>query len=320
MTKAAPTFASTGDLGEKKITFAKLGEGAYAFTAEGDPNTGVIIGDDGVMVIDTQATPLMAQQVLAFIREITDKPVKYVLLSHYHAVRVLGAAAYEPEHIIASQLTYEMIVERGQQDWESEFGRFPRLFRGHESIPGLTWPTIVVDGKLTVDLGNRKVEIWSPGKGHTQGDTIAWLPDQKILYAGDLVEYHATPYTGDAHLRDWPATLQALRDLQPEKMVPGRGDALTSAAACEEALKMTQAFITDLYTTAQEGVEKGLDLKAIFALCKERMDPKYGQWVIYEHCMPFDVARAVDEAKGLVRPQIWTADRDREMWGALNNG
>lgn len=314
------TFASTGDLGDKKITFAKLGEGAYAFTAEGDPNTGVIIGDDGVMVIDTQATPLMAQKVLDEIRKITDKPIKYILMSHYHAVRVLGAAAYEAENIIASKRTYDLIVERGQQDWESEFGRFPRLFEGHESIPGLTWPSIVVDGKLTVDLGNRKVEIWNPGRGHTAGDTIAWLPDQNILYAGDLVEYGATPYTGDAHLKDWPATLQVLRDLKPQKLVPGRGDALTTPETCEEAMAGTQAFLTDLYETAQEGVSKDMDLKAIFDLCKQKMDPKFGEWVIYEHCMPFDVARAVDEAKGLDHPQIWTAERDQEMWGALNNG
>ncbi len=313
-------FASTGDLGEKNVTFAKLGEGAYAYTAEGDPNTGVIIGDDGVMVIDTQATPFMAGDVLRKVREVTDKPIKFALLSHYHAVRVLGAAAFDPENIIASRLTLEMIEERGQQDWNSEFGRFPRLFQGHESIPGLTWPTIVFDEKLTVDLGNRKVEIMHVGKGHTQGDTIAWLPEEKILYAGDLVEYGATPYTGDAHLADWPATLERLTALSPEKLVPGRGDALMSAEKCEEAISQTRAFITDLYSNAQEAVAKGWDLQTLFNKCRETMAPKYGHWVIYEHCMPFDVARAFDEAKGQVRPTIWTAERDREMWGALNQG
>ena len=313
-------FASTGDLGVKNVTFAKLGEGAYAYTAEGDPNTGIIIGDDGVMVIDTQATPFMAQDVLRKVREITDKPIKFVLLSHYHAVRVLGAAAFKPENIIASQLTLEMIEERGQQDWDSEFGRFPRLFQGHETIPGLTWPTIVFDEKITVDLGNRKVEIMHVGKGHTQGDTIAWLPEEKILYAGDLVEYGATPYTGDAHLAQWPATLERLTALQPNKLVPGRGDALKSAEKCEEAIKQTRDFITDLYSNAQEAVAKGWDLQTLFNKCRETMAPKYGHWVIYEHCMPFDVARAFDEAKGQIRPTIWTAERDREMWGSLNQG
>jgi len=312
------TFASTGDLGEKTVTFAKLGEGAYAYTAEGDPNTGVIIGDDGVMVIDTQATPYMAQKVLDKIREVTDKPIKYILLSHYHAVRVLGAAAYEAENIIASRLTYELIEERGQFDYDSELGRFPRLFEGADSIPGLTWPSIVFDGKITIDLGNCPVEIWSPGKGHTQGDTIAWLPDQKILYAGDLVEYGATPYTGDAHLTDWPATLDALRALNPEKLVPGRGDALMNAQQCEEAMSSTQAFLTDLFETAKKSRESGKSLNETFDAVKAVMDPKFGDWVIYEHCMPFDVARAYDEAGGMVRPQIWTAERDQDMWSSLN--
>jgi len=314
------TFASTGDLGEKTVTFATLGEGAYAYTAEGDPNTGVIVGDDGVMVIDTQATPHMARKVIERIRAVTDKPVKYILMTHYHAVRVLGAAAYEAEAVIASRLTYEMICERGQFDYDSELGRFPRLFEGAETIPGLTWPTIVFDGKITVDLGNRPVEIWSPGKGHTQGDTVAWLPDQKVLYAGDLVEYGATPYTGDAHLTDWPATLDALRALKPEKLVPGRGDALMTPAQCEEAMAMTQAFISDLFDTARQARADGKSLKETYNTIKAAMDPKYGHWVIYEHCMPFDVSRAYDEAGGMVRPQIWTAERDKEMWAALNAG
>ena len=111
---------------------------------------GSSIGDDAMMVIDTQATPVMAQDVIRRIREVTDKPIKYVVLSHYHAVRVLGAAGYAPEHIIASRDTYDLIVERGEADMKSEIERFPRLFRAVESVPGLTWPTIVFEKRLTL--------------------------------------------------------------------------------------------------------------------------------------------------------------------------
>ena len=86
-------FASQADLADKKVTFTKLSDNAYAYTAEGDPNTGVVIGDDAAMVIDTQATPVMAADVIRHIRTVTDKPIKYVVMSHYHAVRVLGASA-----------------------------------------------------------------------------------------------------------------------------------------------------------------------------------------------------------------------------------
>src|SRR6266487_2022734 len=108
-------FASQADLQEKQGSFTGLSPDAYAYTAEGDPNAGVIVGDDAVMVIDTQATPVMAQDVIRRIRSVTDKPIKYVLMSHYHAVRVLGASAYAPQQIIASQDTYDLIVERGAQ-------------------------------------------------------------------------------------------------------------------------------------------------------------------------------------------------------------
>src|SRR5215203_4369688 len=104
-------FASHADLQEKKVSFVKLSDNAYAYTAEGDPNTGIIIGDDAVMVVDTQATPAMAQDVIRRIREVTDKPIKYVVMSHYHAVRVLGASAYGASEIIASEDTRDLIVE-----------------------------------------------------------------------------------------------------------------------------------------------------------------------------------------------------------------
>ena len=143
-------FASQADLQEKKVSFTKLSDNAYAYTAEGDPNTGVIVGDDAVMVIDTQATPVMAQDVIRHIRTVTDKPIRYVVLTHYHAVRVLGASAYKPQQIIASQDTYDLIVERGEQDKASEIGRFPRLFRDVETVPaGMTWPTMTFTGKMT---------------------------------------------------------------------------------------------------------------------------------------------------------------------------
>lgn len=96
---AGNAFASQGDLEEKTITFEELAEGLYAYTAEGDPNSGIIVGDDSVMVVDTQATPVMAQGVIDRIRSVTDKPIDYVLLSHYHAVRVLGASAYGAMHL-----------------------------------------------------------------------------------------------------------------------------------------------------------------------------------------------------------------------------
>lgn len=311
------TFASQADLQEKKVSFTKLSDNAYAYTAEGDPNTGIVIGDDAVMVIDTQATPVMAQDVIRRIREVTDKPIKFVVMSHYHAVRVLGASAYQAPHIIASQDTRDLIVERGAQDMKSEIERFPRLFQAVETIPGLTWPTITFKGEMTLWLGCLEVKLMQVGRGHTKGDTIVWLPQQKILFSGDLVEFDATPYAGDAYFSDWPQTLDNLAAMNPVALVPGRGAALTTPAMVQAGLAGTRSFVSDLYAHVKAGAAAGKDLHAIYQDTHAAMKPKYGSWVIFDHCMPFDVTRALDEATQHPDPRIWTAERDKAMWLAL---
>ena len=310
-------FASQADLQEKKVSFTKLSDNAYAYTAEGDPNSGVIIGDDAVMVIDTQATPVMAQDVIRRIREVTDKPIQYVVLSHYHAVRVLGASAYQAQHIIASQDTRDLIVERGAQDMKSEIERFPRLFRAVETIPGLTWPTITFKGEMTLWLGSLEVKLMQVGRGHTKGDTIVWLPQQKILFSGDLVEFEATPYAGDAYFTDWPQTLDKLAAMKPSALVPGRGAALATPETVQAGLAGTRSFVSDLYASVKAGAAAGKDLRNIYRDTHAALKPKYGQWVIFDHCMPFDVTRALDEATQYPDPRIWTAERDKAMWESL---
>jgi glyoxylase-like metal-dependent hydrolase (beta-lactamase superfamily II) len=259
----------------------------------------------------------MAQQVIERIREVTDKRVRYVVLSHYHAVRVLGASAYQAEQIFASDATRALILERGQEDWDSEYGRFPRLFQAAETIPGLTWPTMTFPTRLTLHLGRRRVELIHLGRGHTAGDIVAWVPDARVMFSGDLVEYRSACYCGDAHFTDWPGTLDRLEAFAPEALVPGRGDALSSADQVKEGVALTRDFLTTLYGSVARSAARGLPLKDTFDRCRELMDPRFRSFAIYEHCMPFNVARAYDEAQGLDHPRIWTAARDREMWAAL---
>lgn len=315
-------FASQADLEEKQVSFQQLSEHAWAYTTEGDPNTGIIVGDDSVMIIDATATPVMARGVIERVRSVTDKPIKYVLLTHYHAVRVLGASGYRQEglqQIIASRDTYDLIVERGQQDMDSEIGRFPRLFQSAESVPGLTWPTLTFSGSMSLWMGQLEVQIKQLGRGHTKGDTVAWLPGERVLFSGDLVEYDAACYTGDAHLADWPATLDTISALNPDKLVPGRGPALTTPESVRDGIAYTRDFVSTLYQSAQEAVRAGKDLKATMAHVRSRMDPKFAHVFIYEHCLPFDVTRAFDEASGISHPRIWTAERDQDMWHALQS-
>jgi len=315
---SSKTFASQADLEEKQVTFEQLTAHTWAYTAEGDPNTGIVIGDDAVLVADTQATPAMAADVIRRIREVTEKPIKYVVLTHYHAVRVLGASAYRPQEILASQDTYDLIVERGEQDKASEIGRFPRLFRNVESVPpGMTWPTLTFTGKMTLWLGKLEVQLLQLGRGHTKGDTVVWLPGEKALLSGDLVEFDATPYAGDAYFQDWPATLANIAALEPEALVPGRGPALKGQTQVQQGLAVTGGFIRDVWTHVKAGADAGHDLNTVYKQTYAALKPKYGHWVIFDHCMPFDVTRCYDEATQHRDPRIWTAERDQQMWATL---
>src|SRR4030081_391346 len=313
----AKGFASTSDMAEKKITFSEIGTDLYAFTAEGDPNSAVIVGDDGCIVCDAQPTPARANKVIERVRKVTDKPIKYVVLSHYHAVRVLGASGYKAEHIIASRDTHDLIVERGEADMKSEIERFPRLFRAVESVPGLTWPTLVFEKHLTLWLGKLQVEIMQLGRGHTKGDTVVWLPQERILFSGDLVEYGATPYTGDAYLTDWPHTLDAIADLEPLKLVPGRGPSLMNPVQVKAGIEGTRSFVSEMFDAVKRSAAAGNDLRTVYKETYAVLKPKFGQWVIFDHCLPFDVTRAYDEATQYRDPRIWTAERDKAMWESL---
>ena len=310
-------FASQNDLDEKKISFEEIGRDLFAFTAEGDPNSGIIIGDESVMVIDAQATPTLARRVIEKVRSVTDKSISHLVLSHYHAVRVLGASEYKANNIIMSSKARSMVLERGQEDWDSEFDRFPRLFKGHQEIPGLTWPTTTFENKMSIFLGKRRIDLYFLGRAHTSGDIVIHVPDSNVLFTGDIVEYKSACYCGDAHLQDWPATLKNIAKFQAVSLVPGRGDALTDTRKIDEAIALTDDFVTSTFKSVSKIAHAGGDLKEAMSSCREQCDAKFSDYAIYEHCLPFNVSRAFDEAKGIDNPRIWTAERDKEMWDLL---
>ena len=316
------TFASSGDLAEKEQTLEVIADGVYALTAEGDPNVGAIEGEDFLVCFEAMATPVAASGWLARLRERTGKPIRYLVLSHYHAVRVLGASAFGAEVIVTHDNTRALIAERGQQDWESELARMPRLFRDPASIPGLTWPTATFSDRFTIALGGDRGDLVLAhfGRGHTEGDIVAWLPRQKILFAGDLVESQAALYTGDAFHRDWRGgTLNAVAALGAESLVGGRGAVAHGTQAVAAAIGQTRDFLDTMLAQVGAVHAAGGTLKEAFAAAHGALAPRYGRWPIFEHCMPFNVSRLWDELAGIERPVIWTAERDRQVWEQLRD-
>jgi glyoxylase-like metal-dependent hydrolase (beta-lactamase superfamily II) len=313
-------FASSADLAEKEATLEHLADGVFAYTAQGDPNVGCIVGTDAVLAIEARATPVMAQRWIDVIRaEVSELPFGDLVLTHYHAVRTLGASAFGARRIVAHANTKALIAERGEQDWASEHGRMPRLFEGAETIPGLTRPTDTFEDVLTLDLGNRTVELRYLGRGHTSGDIVVWLPDERICFAGDLVEAQAAPYMGDAHVADWSTTtLDNVAALGATKLVGGRGPVVRDADVAT-AIDDTRAFLRTTLDGTRAVRDAGGTIKEAFESVHGQLAPRYAGFPIFEHCMPFNVQRTWDELDGIDHPRIWTAERDREVWAALQD-
>lgn len=311
-------FASEADLEEKEEILEILADGVYALTAGGDPTVGAIEGERFLVCFEARATPYMAGRWLEQLRHHTDKPVRYLVLSHYHAVRTLGAAAFDAEIIVAHRNTRELIAERGMEDWASEAGRMPRLFQGAEGIPGLTWPTLTFTDRMSIELGANRgaVELAYLGRGHTRGDIVAWMPEQKIVFAGDLVESEAALYTGDAYHEDWmTTTLDRVAALGAETLVGGRGRVVRGAEV-GAAIDQTRGFLLVLKDSVAAVQRAGGSLKDAFVAAHAALAPRYGGWPIFEHTLPFDVSRMWDELAG-ANPRVWTAERDRALWDEL---
>lgn len=317
---ARKPFASSADLGEKTETLEVLADGVYALTAEGDPNIGAVEAADFVVAFEARATPVAARDWLSRLREHTDKPIRFLVLSHYHAVRVLGASAFEADAVVAHENTRALVAERGKQDWDSELGRMPRLFRDPDSIPGLTWPTVTFHDRMAIDLGGERGSLLLQycGRGHTEGDIVAWLPEQQVLFAGDLVEAQAALYTGDAFHTDWSThTLDAVRAFGAEQLVGGRGPVVQGRENVEAAIEQTRGFLVTLREQVGAVHRARGTVAEAFTHAHAALAPEFGAWPIFEHCLPFNVQRLWDELDGIERPRIWTAERDREVWEAL---
>ena len=313
-------FASSADTAPKKETLEILADGVYALTAEGDPNVGAIEGEDFLVCIEARATPVTAREWLSELRKHTDKPVKFLVLTHYHAVRVLGASAYGAQAIISSDVTRQLIDERGLQDWDSEFGRMPRLFKEPASIPGLTHPTLTFSERMTIELGGDRgrLELRFCGRGHTAGDIVVWHDKSKTMFAGDLVEAQAALYTGDAFHKDWASgTLDAVKRFRAENLVGGRGAVARGVTATDAAIEQTRDFLKVMIEQVGAVHRAKGSLREAFAATHAALAPRYGHWPIFEHCLPFNVQRLWDEFDGIDWPRIWTMDRDRAVWAEL---
>src|SRR3989338_8247676 len=266
----------------------KLAEGVYGFIGkEGATNSGFVVTNEGIVVIDTQGPKELALLLKKKIHEITDKPVVYVINTHFHGDHTFGNQYFkEAWEIISHENTNKNLIEKDKQHRE----QFKKSF-GENSLEGfeLTLPTKTFKNTLSLRIGGKTIELAYLGKGHTDGDIIVYFPIERIMFGGDLLYKERLPWLGDAYISDWIETLKNLKNFDAGIYVPGHG-----GAGNIDMLFNIQQYLIDLQREVKKYIAKG---KTIDEIKKEIKLPKYKNWLKYKEWLPLNAESVYRELK-----------------------
>jgi len=272
--------------------FEKLADGVYAALPNGTvnvvSNSTVIINDNDVVIVDAHATPAAARALLEDVKTLTSKPVTYLIDTHYHWDHAHGNQAFLPvgaqilghEYVRQMLLTntlesrsYRSFVDpvpgqieniRKQLAAETDASKKPaieqRLKVQQEYADALreitpTPPTMTYQTRMSMFRGTREIQLLFLGRGHTGGDTVVYLPKEKIVATGDLV-VGSLPfmYMGDGFVNEWPDTMEKLLQVDFETIVPGHGDPFKD----KDRVRKYQSYLRDLWKQAGDLKKQGL--------------------------------------------------------------
>jgi cyclase len=272
-----------------KVTrFEKVADGVYYATGAGGGNSPVIIGTRDVLVVDTNTTPAGTRAFLEDLKLITDKPVRYAVNSHYHydhadgnqVYRERGADVIAHEFVKYAMDNYDLLhrepymtsqVVNGQRRidnakkalaeekdpqkrpaLEAQLAAAERNWTDLQEIK-ITPPNVTFTDKKVIDLGNREVQLLFLGRGHTNGDTFVYLPKERIVCTGDMLE-SAPAYMGDAHFDEWIAAMDRLKALDYDLTLPGHGAPFKGKAHATE----WQNYLRDIVKKVSDLRKQGL--------------------------------------------------------------
>lgn len=204
----------------------RLSPHAWAWIAADDrsSNSALIVGDSGALVVDPGLTPGVVREFLAAVRSVTDRPVRYVVLTHWHPDHALGITCLADRFatIVAHPATRRALADHGAQVAAQLAAEAPTADerKSLETCAGRLPDSLVAD-RTVIDLEGVAVEVWHPGWAHTAGDLVVWLPGERVLVTGDIFMHEASPDMDGAHPVEWAVVLDSLVGLVPSAVVAG---------------------------------------------------------------------------------------------------
>jgi glyoxylase-like metal-dependent hydrolase (beta-lactamase superfamily II) len=270
-----PLFLAVSSAQEKPALH-KLDKGVYAFIgAKGNANAGFILTDEGIIVVDSQMNEGLAKEMLAEIRKQSSSPILYVINTHYHGDHTFANHVFSPiRGIIAHENTLKFLQDHGAEHLQ----QFERFY-GREQSKGIkiTLPTQTLQDQLTLNFKDRTIQVLYLGLGHTNSDLVIYLPQEKILFSGDLVYVGRLPWLGDGNSRQWLKALEKLKILDFKVMVPGHGK-----VGDRQSVQRFGVYLTDLRAAVLTAMlhNASLDeMKQTIRLPAYQQDLKYSDWL-----------------------------------------
>jgi cyclase len=276
---AAPAFAD-----QLPFDLKAIGAGVYAAIDgpehKSGSNAGFVIGDDGVVVIDSFFNEDAAKALVAEIRKLTAKPIRFVVNTHYHIDHTGGDRVLREAGAV-------IVAHRNVRGWLHDenihlFGdRITEARRAQ--IDALVPPDLTTDKDLTIWLGSRRVEVRTV-EGHTGGDLVIAVPDSHALFCGDMLWRHVSPNLIDGTVKSWVATVHGFQQGPDKVFVPGHGDVATVKDVAE-----FESYLAVLSALTADGRGAGLEGEALVEAVTAKMRPQFGDWASFEAAAPREI-------------------------------
>jgi cyclase len=226
----------------------KIGQDLYAYISDNDGsgNSTFLVTPEGILVVDTGLNALEGQKLLAAIRSISPRPIRYIINTHYHPDHQGGNGAVGPDAMV---ITTEYTRERT----ESLLTALPPQQRKAFRLANL-----IISPALTIFLGGYRVEVFFPGKGHTSGDAIVYFPQQQAVALGDLFMHGSSPAMDAGSVENWIKALDQVLSKPVQAAVPGH-----FALGTKEDVKYFRDYLADLFVQVKELAERGATLDQV---------------------------------------------------------
>jgi cyclase len=251
-------------------------------------NSGFIVGDDGVLVIDAMMVASQVRMYMEEIRKVTDKPIRYVVNTHHHVDHSFGNQFYLPAEIVSHRGCRESLITKGA-DVGMLSERYPH-YRDDWAEARLTPASITYEDKMIVHLGGKVIELLHPGPAHTYGDTLVYLPEDKVLFTGDVAFHYLTPLARDGHVSNWIKVANGiLNHLDATTLIPGHGP-----VSGKEVVSATLKYLRLVKRTSRSHFQRGASVEDT---SRAVLLGEYADWVEPERVM-VNVQRLYQEFRG----------------------